>query len=81
MGATGSCSPNQKMTTNKSTHWSDAFFNYLPAIQAVEDCMARRATEADTAATLGRIADEFITETECPFGRAWLVREFLDRME
>ena len=43
--------------------------------------MARRATEAETAAAIGLIADEFISETECPFGRAWLVREFLDRME
>ena len=69
------------MAADKSTRWSDAFFRYDPAIQAVEDCMARRATEADIAATLGRVADEFSSKTQCPFGRAWLVREFLDRME
>ena len=69
------------MTSDKSACWSDAFFDYVPAVQSVEDCMAKRAAEADIAAALGRIADEFIKETECPFGRAWLVREFLDRME
>lgn len=57
------------------------FFSYVPAVQAVEGCMARRATEAETTAALGRIADEFISDADCPFGRAWLVREFLDRME
>ena len=69
------------MNTDKSAHWSDAFFQYVPAVQAVEDCMARRATEADIAATLGLVADQFIADTQCPFGRLWLVREFLDRME
>ncbi len=69
------------MTNDKSAYWSDAFFQYVPAVQAVEDCMARRATEAETAAAMGPIADEFISDAECPFGRLWLVREFLDRME
>lgn len=32
-------------------------------------------------AALGQIADEFIADADCQFGRAWLVREFLDRME
>ena len=54
---------------------------YAPAIRAVEDCMARRATEAEITAALGLIADDFISDTECPFGRAWLVREFLDKMD
>ncbi|MEI8376339.1 MAG: hypothetical protein WCJ35_26270 [Planctomycetota bacterium] len=43
--------------------------------------MARRATEAETTVVLGEVADEFITDTECPFGKLWLVREFLDKME
>jgi len=70
-----------KMNSDKSANWSDAFSDYAPAIQAVEDCMARRATEAETTVVLGEVADEFITDTECPFGKLWLVREFLDKME
>ena len=69
------------MNTNKSAYSSATSFNFYPAIQSVEDCMSRRATEAETTAALGKIADEFITDTECPFGRLWLVREFLDKME
>ena len=69
------------MNSDKSAYWSETFFNFFPAIQAVEDCMARRATEAETTAALGKIADGFIIDTECPFGRLWLVREFLDQMD
>ena len=69
------------MNSDKSAYWSEAFSDYAPAIQSVEDSMARRATEAETTTALGLIADDFISDTECPFGRAWLVREFLDKME
>jgi hypothetical protein len=69
------------MNPDKSTHWSDAFFHSISAVYAVDQCMEKQATEAEITAALERIADEFIADTQCPFGRAWLVREFLDRME
>jgi hypothetical protein len=66
----------------ESAHWSDMFFNYVPAEQAYSEWVSNPDIEEDEKeALLLEQAKQFLqTNPDCPYDANWLVKDFIKRL-